>query len=141
MGAVLTWYCPDCGTATQGFIGRRLAQPGQQRAATTPKYNVKCPNCSAALVSPASENIKCPKCGFKMRVRPNQAATPLSAPLGGHPAPSMPGQSETNASGSSLMGASDGISELERLVKMRDDGNLTPEEFEVLKARLIEGIP
>jgi hypothetical protein len=59
-----------------------------------PQYNVTCPHCSAALVSPVGGNIKCPTCGGSINVTPppddelakrnqwlNEVATAL-APLG-----------------------------------------------------------
>jgi uncharacterized Zn finger protein (UPF0148 family) len=47
----------------------RLQQQAlKAQQASSPRLNVTCPKCSAALVSPPGNNIKCPKCGFRMKV-------------------------------------------------------------------------
>ncbi len=62
-------------TATEVLWPRKRARTGSLRTRrrsgipAPPKYKVKCPTCSAALVSSAG-NIRCPKCGATMKVRP-----------------------------------------------------------------------
>lgn len=88
---------------------KQLRLQQQTAAAAAPKFNVTCPKCKAALVSPVGDNIECPKCGFRMRVWQT-----TSAP---------------SASGTAA--------ELERLAALHKSGGLTDEEFAAAKARVL----
>lgn len=90
----------------------KTARLQEQQAAGAARVNVKCPKCSAALVSPVGNNIKCPKCGFRMRVW-------ATAPAASQPA------------------ATDTAGELQRLAALHASGALTDAEFAAAKAKII----
>lgn len=115
-------------------------QPRAARHPTTPKpsaarqptvtsgptlYNVRCPNCSAALQSTASESVTCPKCGFHLWVRPNIRSTTVRSSKTTTTAP-RPSTRKPSTS-----------SELERLAKLHRSGELTDAEFAAAKARVL----
>ena len=76
-----------------------------------------------------------------MWVRPNEAQPPPVPPLGAAEVHDLPARhSEPGQSNSTARPAGGAISELERLAKMRDAGDITQDEFESLKVRLIEDL-
>jgi len=93
----------------------KAARSGQPPAVSSHKFNVICPKCRAALISPLGDNIKCPQCGFRMRVYQTTPSPALRAPS----------PSDSTAS------------ELERLAKLRKSGGLTDEEFAAAKAKVL----
>lgn len=52
------------------------------QTAGVPRYKVKCPGCSAELLSPAGDPIKCPKCGYLMKVWGDETPTEQPATKG-----------------------------------------------------------
>jgi DNA-directed RNA polymerase subunit RPC12/RpoP len=98
---------------------RAARQPSVRNG--TGLYDVLCPNCSAALQSPASENIKCPTCGFHMWVRTGVRSTTV-----------RPAKATTTRRSSTA-------SELERLARLHESGALTDDEFAAAKARALSG--
>lgn len=86
------------------------------------QYKVKCPSCSAPLVSPASSNITCPKCHVAMRVTA-EGESAVAAVC------EMPGTATRSASLTD---------ELERLATLHSQGALSADEFAAAKRRLLD---
>lgn len=91
-------------------LQKQQMKAGRQTQAT-PRYNLSCPLCSAAIVAPVGRNIKCPKCRGQINVT----------------APSPSGSGQPDAP----------LEQLRKLGELRDAGVVTAEEFEAKKVQLL----
>jgi DNA-directed RNA polymerase subunit RPC12/RpoP len=85
-----------------------------------PRFKVKCPSCSTALVSPAGSDITCPRCHIRMVVTPQGESAVASIT---RPHELAPSGSLTD--------------ELERLSGLHRSGSLSDDEFAAAKARVL----
>ena len=94
----------------------------RDQAADGTPYKVRCPGCSAYLVSRPGTGIKCPKCNVEMTVTPIDAQTATAL-------------RETTAA---VAQAQPGLTnELERLAGLHRTGALSDDEFAAAKARVL----
>ena len=136
MGSKVEGYvCPSCGSRVHpAWMGR-----GGQPAGGAGRYNVTCPSCSAALVSPAGDNIKCPECGFRMKVWPldTQPAPEPSATKDGATTPVAPDRAREQTMFAVILTAVDSARRTETIEVLHDVTIVTRETWQ----ELVDSVP